>query len=296
MLEQPKWRSLLFVPANVERYVAKAHTRGADAIVLDLDLEDSILPHEKETSRRLILQQAKRVRQGGAEVIVRVNRPEYGAMMDIMASASSTVSCFMIPKCESPHELSVLATLLEGLENQLNITPGWFRLFPLIESAKGLNFAFQIAAAHPRVVAIALGTEDFCANTGIVPNLENLNVPKRMVILAARAAGILPIGLFRSVALFDNNIDFLQSVKYAKESGSTGALTIHPAQIPILNEGFTPSEQEINEANELVEAYKRAGVGVFSHKGYMVDSAVVKRALHVISGHSTSKTSHNRSQ
>src|SRR5262245_24513781 len=128
----PLWRSLLYVPANVEKYIAKAHTRGADCI--QLDLEDSVPAAEKEHARSLVGATARRVRQGGADVVVRINRPLSLAVRDIEASVGEDVNGLAITKVESPSHLRLLDELVSELETQRALPLGHTRFIAMIET------------------------------------------------------------------------------------------------------------------------------------------------------------------
>jgi len=172
----PNWRSLLFVPIIREKFVASAHRRGADAIILDL--EDSVPEEEKQRGRDLIASAAKEVGRAGAEVLVRINRPWQQAFRDIEAAVSAPVTALMCPKVESPEHLGVIAELLDVLERQRGMSLGHTKLVALIETAAAYFRAREIALATPRLVALSLGAEDFAASVGMEPLGETLEMPK----------------------------------------------------------------------------------------------------------------------
>src|SRR5258708_23769474 len=140
---QPPWRSLLFVPATSERFVPKAHTRGADAIILDL--EDSILPVNKAAARAALPAAVPRVAQGGADVVVRINRPLDLAVADIAASVMPGVAALMLPKVMGPEHVRLLAELVTAREAALGMPIGHTRFLALIESPTALPHPFAIA-------------------------------------------------------------------------------------------------------------------------------------------------------
>jgi citrate lyase subunit beta/citryl-CoA lyase len=172
----PVWRSLLYVPTHVEKFVASAHTRGSDVVILDL--EDAVPPAEKARARGLVASAAERVGQGGADVLVRINGPAL-ADDDIDAAVGPAVAGLYLPKVESADEVRRLSDRIAAAEARAGLDEGKTRLVALIESATGwLNMA-PIAAASPRLVALSLGSEDFCADVGMEPSEETLMLPKQ---------------------------------------------------------------------------------------------------------------------
>src|SRR5262245_3603295 len=275
----PNWRSLLFVPVIREKFVATAHTRGADAIILDL--EDSVPEESKEHARTLIATAAKDVGKLGAQVLVRINRPWHHAFRDIEAAVSFEVAALMCPKVESPEHLRVIAEMLEALEGQRGLPAGHTKLVALIETAAAYFRAREIALATPRLVALSLGAEDFAWSVGMEPLGETLEMPKQTVIIAARAAGILPLGFMGTVADFKDLDAFRAVVRRSRRFGFAAATCIHPSQVPIINEEYGVSAAEVDRARRLIAAYDEAmagGVGAVTFDGKMIDVPVVERA------------------
>jgi citrate lyase subunit beta / citryl-CoA lyase len=275
----PNWRSLLFVPIIREKFVASAHTRGADAIILDL--EDSVPEESKQRGRALIATTAKEVGQRGAQVLVRINRPWHHAFRDIEAAVSAHVAALMCPKVESPEHLQVIAEMLDVLDGQRGLLAGHTKLVALIETAGAYFRAREIALATPRLVALSLGAEDFAWSVGMEPLGETLEMPKQTVIIAARAAGILPLGFMGTVADFKDIDAFRALVRRSRRFGFAGATCIHPSQVPILNEEYGVSPAEAERARRLIGAYEAAmagGVGAVTFEGTMIDVPVVERA------------------
>jgi citrate lyase subunit beta / citryl-CoA lyase len=275
----PNWRSLLFVPIIREKFVASAHTRGADAIILDL--EDSVPEDSKQRGRELIAAAAEAVGQSGAQVLVRINRPWLDAFRDIEAAVSPQVAALMCPKVESPEHLHVIAEMLDVLEGQRGLVAGHTKLVALIETAAAYFRAREIALATPRLVALSLGAEDFAWSVGMEPLGETLEMPKQTVIIAARAAGILPLGFMGTVADFKDLDAFRAVVRRSRRFGFAGATCIHPSQLAILNEEYGVSPEQAERARRLIAAYEAAmakGVGAVTFDGKMIDVPVVKRA------------------
>ena len=282
--ELPVWRSLLFVPVNVPRFVEGASRRGADAIVLDL--EDSVLPQDKAAARAAVPAAAAAVGRAGADVLVRINAPLRLAVRDIEAAVCSDVACLMLPKIESADQLRRLAALVDEIEHERGLPPGHTRLFALIETCEGYFHMREIAAAHPRVVALSVGSEDFSASAGMVPDAQALLLPKQEMVFAARAVGVLPLGHIGSVSPLSASEEFLAAARRARALGSTGAVTVHPAQVPLLNQAFSASAEELGAAQRLVQAFElaaAAGQGAIRFEGQMVDIALVQRARALLS-------------
>lgn len=282
----PVWRSMLFVPTIVERFVAKAAQRGADAIILDL--EDSIPPADKERARGLIAQAARRVGAGGADVVVRVNRPWRLLVRDLEAAVGPDVSTLMLPKIESADHLRLVAETVDELEAERGMAPGHTRLIAMLETPGSIFRAEAIAGAHPRLVAVTVGAEDLALTIGMLPEAEGLLFPKQQAIFAARAAGILPLGFLGTVADFADLDAFRATIRRSRRLGFSGASVIHPGQIAILNEEFRPQPAEVDRARRMVAAYDAAmaeGLGAVTFEGRMIDVPVVRRAQDVLARH-----------
>jgi citrate lyase subunit beta / citryl-CoA lyase len=279
----PRWRSLLFVPVTREKFVATAHRRGADAIILDL--EDSVPESDKQRGRELIAAAAQEVSKGGADVLVRINRPWQQAFRDIEAVVSAGVAALVCPKVESPEQLLVIAEMVGALELQRGLVAGHTKLVALIETAAAFFRADEIARATPRLVALSLGAEDFAWSVGMEPVAEALEMPKQTVIIAARAAGILPLGFMGTVADFRDLQAFRAIVRRSRQFGFAGASCIHPSQLPILNEEYGVSAADVERARRLIAAYEAAmaqGLGALTFEGKMIDVPVVERAKALI--------------
>lgn len=275
----PAWRSMLFVPATRDKFVASAHKRGADAIILDL--EDSVAETEKARARGLVAAAAKEVGRSGADVLVRINRPWHQAFRDIEAVVGPLVSALMCPKVESPEHLIVIAELLDTLEAERGLSRGHTRLVALVETADAYFRVREIAKATPRLDALSLGAEDFATSLGMEPIGETLQAPKQTIIIAARAAGIMPIGFMGTVADFDDLDAFRATIRRSRKFGFVGASCIHPSQVPILNEEFGWSDADVDRAKRMIATYdaaKAKGLGAVTFEGKMIDVPVVERA------------------
>lgn len=273
------WRSLLFVPANNARFVEKAHTRGADGIILDL--EDSVPAVERPQARRTLMESATLAGRAGADILVRINAEPEEAAADLDAAIRPGVCALLIPKVEDGETLRTLSHEVSRLEAERGIDAGRVRFVVLVESASGLLNAQIIARADARNVAMELGGEDFALSTGMLPDAETLAVPKQMVLYAARAAGLLPLGILGSIAHYGDLVLYRATAERSRRYGFEGAACIHPSAVPILNEVFTPARPEVEHARRIVDAYRdaeRAGSGAVSVDGKMVDVPIVERA------------------
>ena len=279
----PVWRSLLYVPANVERFVEKAHLRGADCI--QLDLEDSVPASEKEAARQAVPVAAKRVRRAGADVVVRINSPMEITVQDLDASVGPDVDGIAVTKVESADHIQRIDDHISRLESARGLPGGHTRLIAMIESPGAFFQMPAIAAASNRLVAMNIGGEDFALETGMEPSEATLLMPKQQMIFAARAAGIMPLGFIDSLASFADLDGFAQMVRRSRQFGFMGAGCIHPSQVAIVNRHYSPSAEEVAYATRIVEGdavHAAAGRGSWSLDGKMIDVPVVVRAQRLL--------------
>lgn len=284
--ELPVWRSLLFVPVNVDRFVDKAHTRGADCI--QLDLEDSVPAPEKERARGLVRQAAAKVRRGGADVIVRINRPLALAVRDIEACVCPDVTGLAIPKVDGPSHVRLLDELAGELEQKAGLEEGHTRFVVMIETPQAFFDMRAIAQASPRVVGMTIGGEDFALACGMQADGEALLPAKQQMIIAARAAGVMPLGFIDSVADFSDRERFRAMARRSRHLGFDGASCIHPEQAKIVNEEYSPGEEELTYARRVIDGdrdARKAGRGAFQIDGMMIDIPVVARAQRLLARH-----------
>jgi len=278
MSRYPVWRSLQYVPAHVEKYVSTAHTRGADAIILDL--EDSVPVDQKSVARSAISAAAVQCSQAGADIIVRINSGEM-AGEDIAGSVGPLVTALSLPKVDSVEQLMQLDALVEAAETRQGLPAGRTGFWVLIESAAGFLEMAAIARASPRVIAMTLGGEDFAADVGMEPSEDTLLMPKQQMIIAAAAAGVMPLGVIGATTRFDDPEGYLAMARRSRRFGFAGSSCIHPSQIPLLNEAFSPTPEELALADRIVAGASEAqaaGRGAFAIDGKMIDPPVVARA------------------
>ncbi|MER9108052.1 CoA ester lyase [Mesorhizobium sp. M0848] len=279
----PRWRSLLFVPAHIPRFVLAAHQRGSDGVILDL--EDSVPQHQKGEARRQLPESVVKVARKGASVLVRVNRGFRATAADLDAAVMAGVDALVLPKTDSAEWVVEIANAVSELERERNLPLGRIRFLAQIETPGALQRLAAIASAHPRMVAMALGPEDFSASVGGSPEFDLLLTPNLSVLFAARAAGLLPLGFIGSIGEFSDTDKLREAAMHARRLGFAGALAIHPTQVAIFNEAFSPSAQEVEWADRVVAAENDAatrGLSAFSLNGKMVDPPVVRRAHEIL--------------
>ena len=282
----PVWRSILYVPGNVPKFIDKAHERGADCVLVDL--EDSVQPAQKPEARAMLAETLKKVARGGADVAVRINRPMRLAVADLEAAVRPGVSALFITKTESVQHLRLLDEAVTELEKERGLPVGGIGFGAMIEHPRALPHIDDIAEHGPRVISMMLGGEDFALETGSVPGDETLELPKRMVAFAAQAHGVNMFGILGTVADYSDPAAYKKSAERARRFGFTGGTCIHPGLVTALNEAFTPKADEVAYAKKLIEADKQAqaeGRGSFSVDGKMIDIPVIERARKLIARH-----------
>ena len=278
-------RSSLIMPVNVPKFVERAYSRGADAIVLDL--EDSIPPAEKENARNQVQDAIPVAGRGGADVLVRINKPFEMAVADLDAAVWLGLVGIVFPKVESPIEVQILDRLLAERERARGLPVGSIQIAISVESALGVQHMAEIACASPRAATLNLGPEDFTRDIAVEPTPEGAEQAygKGMTIVAARLAGLQPQGLTSTLADYADLEGLRRSAVAASKMGFKGASGIHPTQMPILNEAFSPTSAEVDYARRVIDAYEeaeaagRASVGL---DGKMIDVPVVERARIVV--------------
>lgn len=276
-------RTMMFVPGNNPGMMADAHIYGPDSIMLDL--EDSVTMAEKDAARLLVYQALKTVDYGNTEMVVRINplNTPYGKK-DIEAVVKAGVDVIRMPKTETAEEVVEVEREIERVERELGCV-GRTKIMAAIESTLGIVNAYAIATASPRMMGIALGAEDYCANLKAqrTPGGDELRLARETIVVAARAAGIDALDTVYSNL---NDMEtFRQEVEYIKTLGFDGKSIINPRQIEVINEVFAPKEKEITKARAIIAAIKEAeakGLGVIALNGKMIDRPVVIRAQRTI--------------
>lgn len=277
------WRSILYVPGNVPKFIDKAHERGADCILVDL--EDSVTVAEKPTARAMLPETMKKVVRGGADVAVRINRPLRLAIPDIEAAVRPGLSALFITKTEGVQHLRLLDEAVSEIERERGMPVGSVGFGAMIEHPRALSELNDIAERGPRVIAMMLGGEDFALETGSIPSDESLELPKRLVAFAAQAHGVAMIGILGTVADYSDPAAYKKSAERARRFGFSGGTCVHPGLVQALNEAFTPSAEDVAYARKLIAADEKAaaeGRGSFTVDGKMIDIPVIDRARRLI--------------
>jgi citrate lyase subunit beta/citryl-CoA lyase len=269
-------RSLLYVPAHSERFIGKAHERGADAIILDL--EDSVPEDAKDEARDSLIDAVPMVRRGGATVLVRVNAGEERQRQDALAACRSGADALYIPKVQSADAIAGLASVLEIEEARSGRPP--MRFVALIEDPASVLNAVAIAAA-PRLLGLSLGGEDLALALGATPSPDVLRFPKLLVHYAAKAKGLLSFGLLRSVADYSDRDGIAVAAREAREHGFDGATCVHPSVVPLLNSAFAPSSEEQAWARRVLD-HAAEREGAFELDGTMIDAPIIARAARIM--------------
>ncbi|MDZ7739500.1 MAG: aldolase/citrate lyase family protein [Bacteroidales bacterium] len=273
--------SRLYLPGNTPSMMLNAGLHSPDGIILDL--EDSVAPAKKDEARFLVRNALRQINFYGAERMVRINQGERG-IEDLKYILPHNVNLILVPKCENAEYVKKLelesAKILEGSGEEHEVF-----FMPIIETALGVEKAYEIASASKTVVALAIGLEDYTADLGVQrtnEGTESLYARLRLVN-AARAAGVQAID-----SVFSDVSD-MQALKrtaeISKSYGFEGMGCIHPRQIQVIKDAFAPGVDEIEKAAKIVKAYREAeekGQGVVAIGSKMIDPPVVARALRTI--------------
>ncbi len=283
-------RSYLYVPGDQPGKLAKAAMRGADALILDL--EDAVAPHAKDEGRRVVrafldgLPVPRAPRAAAPELWLRIN-PGVTGSTDIATTWHRALRGVMVAKVESAADLELLDAELADAERAAGATIGATAVVPLLESAAAVFAATAIAAA-PRVVRLQVGEADLAAELGLDVaggGSAVLASVRSTVVLAAAAAGLEPPVAPVSVNFTDLDA-FRRSTRDLADMGYLGRACIHPAQIAVVNDVFTPDPPSLARALDLIERFDAvlaAGRGVMvDQDGRMVDEAVVRRARRLL--------------
>ena len=274
-------RSRLYLPGTEPKYFINAGLHGPDAIILDL--EDSVHPAEKDAARILVRNTLRAVDFNGCERMVRINQLPMG-LEDLAEIISESPDMVLIPKTEHPQQVTEVDRMISELKHRHKIDrPTW--LMPILESAVGIENAFAIATSTANVAALTIGLEDYTADLGVTKTPEGREslYARSRVVNAAKAAGAQAIdSVFGDVG----NVDGLRRwADSSRELGFEGMGCVHPSQIAVIHDAFTPSQAEIEKALKIVAAFEEAqqrGLGVVSLGSKMIDAPVVERARKLV--------------
>lgn len=281
----PILRSILFVPANVERFVARAPESGADAVCLDL--EDSVAAADKAKARAAAAGAIDGIAGKTFSLFVRVNGLESGMLEDDLAAVvRHGLDGVVVPKAHSANVLREVDRLLTRLEREQRMEPGSIVLIPLVESAEGLLNAREIAAACDRVAALSLGAEDLGSEVGLerTESSRELDWPRAQLAIAAAAGGIIAIDTPEPD--YSDAERLGREARLARTLGFRGKYCIHPGQVETVNRVFSPSREEVAEAEKVVrlldEEKRTTGRAAVAVNGKMVDTPHYRQAKRLL--------------
>jgi len=268
----------LYLPGNNPKMMLNAGVHNSDGIILDL--EDSVSPDKKAEARFLVRNALRTVNFYGSERMVRINQLPQG-LEDLEYVVPHGLNLILLPKCETADQIKQTEAAVEALQRKHDIDSPVFYM-PIIESALGVENAFEIASASENIAAVAIGLEDYTADLGVQRTneaTESLYARMRLVN-ACKAAKVQPIdSVFSDVG---DEEGLRKTTLVSKSMGYEGMGCIHPRQIPVIQKAFAPTDEEIKKAEVIAEAFEQAekkGLGVISVGSKMIDPPVVKRAL-----------------
>ena len=278
------YRTMLFVPGNNPKKIVGAEVYGADCIIYDL--EDSVSVFEKD-SARILVKYALRYNRPECRIGIRINQsdtPYYKEDVECMVPLKPVF--LRLPKAECAEDIINLDRLITKTEKEFGIPEGTVKIVASIENALGVMNSYKIASASKRMLAIGLGAEDFRTDMGMQrsESAEEILFARNLIALHAHAANIKAMDYVYSN--FKNEEGFRADTLLGKKLGYTGKSVVHPSQVSIVHEIYTPSEEEIDNAKAIFAAYEDAlkcGSGVTSLNGKMIDKPMVTRAMAVLS-------------
>jgi citrate lyase subunit beta/citryl-CoA lyase len=272
-------RTMMFVPGNNPGMLQNADIYGADTIILDC--EDAVAVSEKDSARNLVFRAISEMNYQ-TEVAVRINHisTPFG-WDDLKLILQAKPDLIRLPMAQGPDEIRQIADFISEAEHKYHFPAGSIKMMAAVETPKGLRQAYEIASASPRMVALAIGAEDFIANLKTTRSAlgRELIVARGELILAAREAGVQCIDTVYSD--INNEEGFRNELELIKEMGFDGKSVINPRQIGIVHQFFAPTDKEIDHAEKVLAAYQDALAkksGVISLNGKMIDLPIVARA------------------
>lgn len=281
-------RSMLFVPGNSMRMITKAATLPADAIILDL--EDAVTLPDKETARVMSRDTIRVLKSTGVYVFVRINALTTGlAVEDLKFVAVDGLDGIVLPKAEAESDVVELDDMLAEIEKNKGLELGNFKIIPLVETAKGVVNAYEIASARKRIVAVGFGAGDYYRDLGrsvsyLSPEQTELLYARSQTVIASTAAGVQPLDTVFFGLLTDME-GFTKEAMLALQLGFKGKFLIHPTQIEIVNKIFSPSLEEVAYASRVVAAFEEAqakGLGAISFEGKMIDYMTYQQTRNLV--------------
>lgn len=276
-------RSFLFVPAANQKLIASAAAKQADSVILDL--EDGTHPSQREVARRGLGAAYGTLSAAGKVIAVRINGDLLTAITDLRAAVMPGLDLLVLPKVEHERDVQLLSSAVTALEREVGIAARHIRFLVQIESTAALPRLHSIASADSRIMGMMLGSEDFSLDCGSEPTVDALYAPSLMVLHAARAARIQPVGFLGSIADLGSEDDFRGKLQRARALGFRGVVVVHPKFLEVANACYTPEAEEVARARRVVEAFEEAdakGLGAIRVDGFMVDKPIYRRALQLL--------------
>lgn len=280
-------RSLMFVPAHNQKLLDSSLRRDAD--VLLLDIEDSVPVTDKQKARDNIKEFVTRPESKGRLVFPRVNDRESGELLqDLYQLTIDGIAGFMYPKSTKGEDIYFVGKLLETIEYEKKIPIGTFKIIPLIETAGAIVNIKDICTACTRVIAVTFGCEDYVTDLHGKHDIGGNSIffARNMIVNAARSAGIIPID---TVHIKVHDLEDLEcNLKLAKNLGFEGMLILNPKELPLCHQYFSPTEEEITWAKEMVELAEEAvceGKGVAVKDNKFIGPPMVKMAKGILAKH-----------
>ena len=277
-------RSMLFLPGNNPNLLINGNSLGADAVIFDL--EDAVSPAEKDAARILVRNTMRYMDFTGCERIVRINSIDTAFWKkDIDLILPQKPDLILLPKTGSAQDVLEADAYITQVEARLGMERNTVGLMPLIETAMGVENAFQIASATKRVKALFLGAEDLTADLQCKRTKEGREIEyaRTRLVVAARAAGVDVYDTpFTDV---NDDAGIVVDAQLAKALGFTGKASISPRHVEVINTVFSPTQKEVDYAYEVMEAIalaKEQGKGAIALHGKMIDAPIVARAQQTI--------------
>jgi citrate lyase subunit beta / citryl-CoA lyase len=274
-------RSFLFVPADSAKKIDRARGLRPDAVIYDL--EDAVAPDKKTEARAQLKRELENGAHPSAAHFVRVNR--FGSPFfddDLEAAVGPQVHGIVLPKSGDAAEVAQVHEKMLQHETRKGMRHGGIKLVLMLESARGVTRAAELARCNSRTIAFLFGGEDFSADMGIVRTKagDEIAMARSLVALAARSERLQAIdGPFTD---FHDNTGLLEETRRIKQMGFSGKALIHPNQIEAVHVAFAPSQEEVAWAQQVVQTFETSGAGVAVVRGKMIDEPVVNQARKIL--------------
>jgi citrate lyase subunit beta/citryl-CoA lyase len=280
-------RSMLFVPGDSEKKLAKAASVGADALILDL--EDAVAAARRPVAREMIEAYLRGADRSQAELWVRINPLDTSdALRDVAAIAKARPDGIALPKCDGPHHVQQLSYYLDALEVEHGIPQGSIAIAAIATETAVAPFTLGQYKGAPRLRVLTWGAEDLAAALGASSNMDEAGeytapyvLARSLCLFGAHAAAVQPLDTV--CPDFRNNARLRRECDHARRDGYLGKIAIHPDQVATINEAFTPSEAEIAHARAVIEAFAaNPEAGALNLGGKMIDMPHLKQAERII--------------